>query len=91
MPVARTHCVGLVGVTGRLVEVEADVGPGIAGTHFIGLLDTAISEARGRVRSALINSRLAWPDARVTVSLFPATLPKRGSIFDLAKGKMGLT
>ncbi|XVQ88112.1 YifB family Mg chelatase-like AAA ATPase [Microbispora siamensis] len=84
MPVARTHCVGLVGVTGRLVEVEADVGPGIAGTHFIGLLDTAISEARGRVRSALINSRLAWPDARVTVSLFPATLPKRGSIFDLA-------
>ncbi|GAB3150011.1 YifB family Mg chelatase-like AAA ATPase [Microbispora hainanensis] len=84
MPVARTNCVGLVGVTGRLVEVEADVGPGIAGTHFIGLLDTAISEARGRVRSALINSRLAWPDARVTVSLFPATLPKRGSIFDLA-------
>ncbi|MGI5160310.1 YifB family Mg chelatase-like AAA ATPase [Microbispora sp. CA-102843] len=84
MPVARTHCVGLVGVTGRLVEVEADVGPGIAGTHFIGLLDTAISEARGRVRSALINSRFAWPDARVTVSLFPATLPKRGSIFDLA-------
>ncbi|MBX6386595.1 MAG: YifB family Mg chelatase-like AAA ATPase [Microbispora sp.] len=84
MPVARTHCVGLVGVTGRLVEVEADVGPGIAGTHFIGLLDTAISEARGRVRSALINSRFAWPDARVTVSLFPAALPKRGSNFDLA-------
>lgn len=84
MPVARTHCVSLVGVTGRIVEVEADVGRGIAGTHFIGLLDTAISEARGRVRSALINSRFAWPDARVTVSLFPATLPKRGSIFDLA-------
>ncbi|MGW5266723.1 YifB family Mg chelatase-like AAA ATPase [Microbispora sp. NPDC004025] len=84
MPVARTHCVGLVGVTGRLVEVEADVGPGVAGTHFIGLLDTAISEARGRVRSALINSRFAWPDARVTVSLSPATLPKRGSLFDLA-------
>ncbi|MEV7808565.1 YifB family Mg chelatase-like AAA ATPase [Microbispora sp. NPDC088329] len=84
MPVARTHCVALVGVTGRLVEVEADVGPGIAGTHFIGLLDTAISEARDRVRSALINSRFAWPDARVTVSLSPATLPKRGSIFDLA-------
>ncbi|MEU8276491.1 magnesium chelatase domain-containing protein [Microbispora bryophytorum] len=91
MPVARTHCVGLVGVTGRLVEVEADVGPGIAGTHFIGLLDTAISEARGRVRSALINSRFAWPDARVTVSLFPATLPKRGSIFDFAKVKLWQT
>ncbi|GLV51694.1 hypothetical protein TBS_22620 [Thermobispora bispora] len=84
MAVARTRCVALVGVTGHMVEVEADVGPGIAGTHLIGLLDTAISEARDRVRSALINSRLAWPDARVTVSLFPASLPKRGSIFDLA-------
>jgi magnesium chelatase family protein len=84
MAVARTRCVALVGVTGRVVEVEADVGPGVAGAHFIGLLDTAISEARGRVRSALINSRFAWPDARVTVSLFPASLPKRGSIFDLA-------
>ncbi|MEU8198688.1 YifB family Mg chelatase-like AAA ATPase [Microbispora amethystogenes] len=84
MPVARTHCAGIVGVAGRIVEVEADVGRGVAGTHFIGLLDTAISEARGRVRSALINSGFAWPDARITVSLFPATLPKRGSIFDLA-------
>ncbi|GIH72697.1 YifB family Mg chelatase-like AAA ATPase [Sphaerimonospora thailandensis] len=84
MAVARTRCVALVGVTGRMVEVEADVGPGVAGTHFIGLLDTAISEARGRVRSAMINSHFAWPDTRVTVSLFPASLPKRGSIFDLA-------
>ncbi|ETK33969.1 YifB family Mg chelatase-like AAA ATPase [Microbispora sp. ATCC PTA-5024] len=84
MAVARTRCVALVGVTGRIVEIEADVGPGVAGTHFIGLLDTAISEARGRVRSALINSRFSWPDARVTVSLFPASLPKRGSMFDLA-------
>ncbi|WP_055479650.1 YifB family Mg chelatase-like AAA ATPase [Sphaerimonospora mesophila] len=84
MAVARTRCVALVGVTGRMVEVEADVGPGVAGTHFIGLLDTATSEARGRVRSALINSRFAWPDTRITVSLFPASLPKRGSIFDLA-------
>ncbi|MEZ0076807.1 YifB family Mg chelatase-like AAA ATPase [Planotetraspora sp. GP83] len=84
MAVARTRCVALVGVNGHIVEVEADVGPGMVGTHFIGLLDMAISEARGRVRSALINSRFDWPDARVTVSLFPASLPKRGSIFDLA-------
>ncbi|GII58984.1 hypothetical protein Pth03_73730 [Planotetraspora thailandica] len=83
MAVARTRCVALVGVAGHIVEVEADVGPGTVSTHFIGLLDTAISEARGRVRSALINSRFEWPDARVTVSLFPASLPKRGSIFDL--------
>ncbi len=84
MAVARTRCVALVGVTGRLVEVEADVGSGVAGLHLIGMLDTALSEARDRVRSALVNSRYAWPDARITVSLFPASLPKRGSLFDVA-------
>ncbi|WP_066941004.1 YifB family Mg chelatase-like AAA ATPase [Microtetraspora fusca] len=84
MAVARTRCVTLIGVTGHTVEVEADVGHGLAGTHLIGLLDTAINEARDRVRSALLNSRFEWPDARITVSLFPASLPKRGSIFDLA-------
>ncbi|MEU0518659.1 YifB family Mg chelatase-like AAA ATPase [Streptosporangium sp. NPDC006007] len=84
MTVARTRCVALLGVTGHPVGVEADVGSGMAGMHLIGMLDTALSEARDRVRSAVVNSRHAWPDARITVSLFPASLPKRGSMFDLA-------
>ncbi|WP_113700173.1 YifB family Mg chelatase-like AAA ATPase [Nonomuraea lactucae] len=84
MAVARTRSVALVGVTGRTVEVEADVGNGLAGIHLIGLPDTALSEARERVRSAMVNSHYPWPDARITVSLFPASLPKRGSQFDLA-------
>ncbi|MBB2910062.1 magnesium chelatase family protein [Streptosporangium becharense] len=84
MTVARTRCIALVGVTGHLVEVEADIGAGMAGLHLIGMLDTALSEARDRVRSALVNSRCAWPDTRITVSLFPASLPKRGSMFDVA-------
>ncbi|MEV4223530.1 YifB family Mg chelatase-like AAA ATPase [Nonomuraea sp. NPDC049725] len=84
MAVASTRSVALVGVTGSTVEVEADVGSGLAGMHLIGLPDTALSEARERVRSAMVNSHYAWPDARITVSLFPASLPKRGSQFDLA-------
>ncbi|GAA1522388.1 YifB family Mg chelatase-like AAA ATPase [Sphaerisporangium rubeum] len=84
MAVARTRSVALVGVSGHVVEVEADVGHGLAGVSLIGMLDTALSEARDRVRSAVVNSRYPWPDARVTISLFPASLPKRGSIFDLA-------
>lgn len=81
---ARTRSVALVGVAGRTVEVEADVGNGLTGIHLIGLPDTALSEARDRVRSAVVNSHYPWPDARITVSLFPASLPKRGSQFDLA-------
>ncbi|NUR85949.1 MAG: YifB family Mg chelatase-like AAA ATPase, partial [Nonomuraea sp.] len=84
MAVARTRSVALIGVAGRTVEVEADVGSGLAGIHLIGLPDTALSEARERVRSAMVNSRYPWPDARITVSLFPASLPKRGSQFDLS-------
>ncbi|MBF8190461.1 YifB family Mg chelatase-like AAA ATPase [Nonomuraea sp. K274] len=84
MAVARTRSVALVGVTGRTVEVEADVGNGLSGIHLIGLPDTALSEARDRVRSAVVNSTYPWPDARIIVSLFPASLPKRGSQFDLA-------
>ncbi|MFJ2031373.1 YifB family Mg chelatase-like AAA ATPase [Streptosporangium sp. NPDC087985] len=84
MAVARTRCIALVGVTGHPVDVEADVGSGMAGLHLIGMLDTALSEARDRVRSAVVNSRYGWPDARITVSLFPASLPKRGSVFDVA-------
>ncbi|MDP4504564.1 YifB family Mg chelatase-like AAA ATPase [Nonomuraea turcica] len=84
MAVARTRSVALVGVTGRTVEVEADVGNGLAGIHLIGLPDMALSEARDRVRSAVVNSTYPWPDARIIVSLFPASLPKRGSQFDLA-------
>ncbi|MFC4013048.1 YifB family Mg chelatase-like AAA ATPase [Nonomuraea purpurea] len=84
MTVARTRSVALLGVAGRTVEVEADVGNGLAGIHLIGLPDTALSEARDRVRSAVVNSNYPWPDARIIVSLFPASLPKRGSQFDLA-------
>ncbi|MFI6709745.1 YifB family Mg chelatase-like AAA ATPase [Nonomuraea sp. NPDC050478] len=84
MAVARTRSVALVGVTGSSVEVEADVGNGLAGIHLIGLPDAALSEARERVRSAMVNSHFPWPDARITVSLFPASVPKRGSQFDLS-------
>ncbi|MEV4012804.1 YifB family Mg chelatase-like AAA ATPase [Nonomuraea angiospora] len=84
MAVARTRSVAVIGVAGRTVEVEADVGNGLAGIHLIGLPDTALSEARDRVRSAMVNSTYPWPDARIIVSLFPASLPKRGSQFDLA-------
>ncbi|HKD99273.1 MAG TPA: YifB family Mg chelatase-like AAA ATPase, partial [Micromonosporaceae bacterium] len=50
----------------------------------VGLPDTALHEARDRVRAALVNSGEAWPNRRITVNLLPAWLPKHGSSFDLA-------
>lgn len=84
MSLARTRSVALVGVEGHMVEVEAHIAAGLAGLHLVGLPDTALREARDRIRAAVINSEEAWPDTRITVSLGPASLPKRGSGFDLA-------
>lgn len=84
MPLARTHAIALVGVEGHAVEVEADLASGLPGMHLVGLPDTALAESRDRVRAAVSNTGEAWPQRRITVSLSPASLPKRGSSFDLA-------
>jgi magnesium chelatase family protein len=84
MSYARVLCVGLVGVTGRLVEVEADLSIGLPAVVLTGLPDTALHEARDRVRAAVVNSGCEWPNRRITVNLLPAALPKHGSGFDLA-------
>ena len=84
MTLAKTRSVSLVGVDGCVVDVEAAITSGVPGLHLVGLPDTALSEARDRVRAAIFNSGEDWPNRHVTVSLFPASMPKKGSTFDLA-------
>jgi magnesium chelatase family protein len=84
MTLARTYSVALVGVRGHLIEVEADITSGLPATILVGLPDTALREARDRIRAAIVNSGESWPNSKITVGLSPATLPKRGSGFDLA-------
>lgn len=84
MSYAKVLCVGLVGVTGHLVEVEADLAAGLPAVIISGLPDTTLHEARDRVRAAIVNSGQHWPNRRITLNLLPATLPKIGSGFDLA-------
>ncbi|WP_433326716.1 YifB family Mg chelatase-like AAA ATPase [Spirillospora sp. CA-294931] len=84
MTLAKTHSVSLVGVDGFVVDVEAAITSGVPGLHLVGLPDAALTEARDRVRAAIFNSGEDYPNRHVTVSLFPASLPKQGSIFDLA-------
>jgi magnesium chelatase family protein len=81
---AATRAVALVGVQGHLVDVEADLAPGVPGLALVGMLDTSLAEARDRVRAAVVNSGWSWPSRRITVNLSPAALPKSGAGFDLA-------
>ncbi|HEX8004495.1 MAG TPA: YifB family Mg chelatase-like AAA ATPase [Mycobacteriales bacterium] len=84
MALGRAWSIGLVGLDGHVVEVEADLAAGIPAFVLIGLPDTTMQEARDRVRAAVVNSGREWPQRRITLALSPAALPKRGSAFDLA-------
>lgn len=79
-----THGVVVIGVEGHVIEVEVDEHNGMPGTTIVGLPDTAVGEARDRVRAATVNSGCQWPERRITVALSPAALHKRGSTLDLA-------
>jgi magnesium chelatase family protein len=80
----KALAVGLVGLEGHVVEVQADVTPGMPAFTLVGLPDTALAEARQRVRVALGNAGYQLPSRRITVNLSPAALPKSGASFDLA-------
>jgi magnesium chelatase family protein len=84
MAFARTCSVTLLGVEGVVVEVQADLEPGVAAFTLVGLPDKSLTESRDRVRAAIVNSGEVWPQKKLTVGLSPASVPKGGSGFDLA-------
>lgn len=84
MPLGRACSIAVRGIDGQLVEIEADIGQGLPSVHLVGLPDTSLQESRDRVRAAVANTGEKWPDGRVILALSPATLPKVGSVYDLA-------
>src|SRR5436190_936421 len=81
--VQRVSTVAFEGIEARAVDVQVQVAPGLPAFGIVGLPDKAVSEAKGRVRAALIASGLALPARRITVNLAPADQPKEGSHYDL--------
>src|SRR3954454_545590 len=72
------------GVDSHEVTVEVDVRQGLPAFTLVGLPDAAVREARERVRAALLNSGLQFPQQRLTANLAPADVRKAGPGFDLA-------
>ncbi|MBR7742772.1 YifB family Mg chelatase-like AAA ATPase [Phycicoccus sp. BSK3Z-2] len=81
---ARTRAVALTGLDGTLVDVEAHIAQGLPAFTVGGLPDSACAQAPDRIRAAAASIRMPVPAHRVTVNLSPASIPKRGSGFDLA-------
>jgi magnesium chelatase family protein len=84
MPLGRTYSIALVGLNGYIVEVEADIGQTLPAFVLLGLPDASLNEAKERIRSAAKNSGIPLSRRKITANLIPASLPKRGSGFDLA-------
>jgi magnesium chelatase family protein len=74
----------LLGLEGRVIRVEVDVAGGLPGFTIVGLADTALQEARERVRGAIRNAGFVHPPRRITVNLAPAEQRKAGASLDLA-------
>lgn len=79
----RVRSLGLQGINGYEVTAECDVAGGLPNFDIVGLPDTAVKEARERVRAAVKNSGFSFPVGRITVNLAPANLRKSGTVYDL--------
>ncbi|MBM3959839.1 MAG: YifB family Mg chelatase-like AAA ATPase [SAR202 cluster bacterium] len=79
----RTKSCAVVGLDGMVVDVEVDISPGLPNFSVVGLPDTAVQEARDRVRAAIKNSGAEFPMKRITAGLAPADVKKSGPSYDL--------
>ena len=80
---SKVHSIGITGVEGVPILVEADVSDGLPGFSMVGYLSSQVKEAQDRVRTALRNSGFRLPARKVTINLSPADIRKEGTAFDL--------
>jgi magnesium chelatase family protein len=83
MSLTQLHTRAQLGIDAPEVRVEVHISNGLPAFTVVGLPETAVREARDRVRSAILNSGFEFPARRITVNLAPADLPKEGGRYDL--------
>ena len=80
---AVVHARALLGLSAPPVSVEVHLANGLPAFSIVGLPETSVRESRERVRAALLQSGIEFPNRRITVNLAPADLPKESGRFDL--------
>ncbi len=81
--VAKVFSAATIGLNSYLIEVEVDLGAGLPSFSIVGLPDKAIDESKERIRAAIKNSDVSFPQHRLTINLAPADVKKEGPSFDL--------
>jgi magnesium chelatase family protein len=80
---AKVTSCAVVGLEAAPIEVEVDTGRGLPSITIVGLPDAAVQESRERVRAAIRNTGLSFPQSRLTINLAPADVRKEGPAYDL--------
>ena len=79
----KIHSAAVIGLNCEPIQVEVDISHGFPNFTIVGLPDTAIQESKERVRAAIKNQSLHFPEFRVLINLAPADIKKEGPSFDL--------
>ena len=77
-------CATYEGLDAKIVHVESTLTKGLPSFSIVGMASTAITEAKERVKSALLSNEFSFPPKRITINLAPSDLKKEGSQFDLS-------
>ena len=81
--IAKVNSIGLRGIEGYVIGVEADISSGLPQWEIVGLPDVAVKESKERIRSAVKNSSFLMPNKRMVINLAPADIKKEGAYLDL--------
>jgi magnesium chelatase family protein len=77
-------CATYEGINANVVQVESTLTKGLPSFSIVGMASTAITEAKERVKSALLSNEFSFPPKRITINLAPSDVRKEGSQFDLS-------
>ena len=81
---SKIKSIALNGLDGNLVEIQTDISNGIPEFEIVGLPDVSVKEAKKRIKAAIKNSNIEFPNKKILINLAPANIRKEGSSFDLA-------
>lgn len=81
---SKIKTMSLLGLDGYLVEIQTDISNGIPEFDIVGLPDTTVKESKKRIKTAIKNSGIEFPNKKILINLAPANIKKEGSSFDLA-------
>ena len=81
---SKLKTIALNGLDGSLIEIQTDISNGIPEFEIVGLPDASVKEAKKRIKAAIKNSGIEFPNKKILINLAPANIRKEGSSFDLA-------